>query len=94
MDNIVTESVSYTSNTSVTNPVLKIDLSDSSLISTTVEPYIDSNCSSPLRVGYYLNGVPGFDGASFIFLKNSSAPSTIFLKFTRETPLVLRIEMR
>lgn len=93
IDGVITQNVSYTSPISVTNPVLKIDLSDSSLFSSTVEPYIDSECSSPLSVNYFLNGVPGFDGASFVFLKRENSPSTIFLKFVRETPLVLRIEM-
>jgi hypothetical protein len=38
-----------------------------------------------------LNGVPGFDGASFIYLKTVTSPSTIFLKIKRETEMILQI---
>jgi hypothetical protein len=75
----------------IPNPVLKIDFSDSSLYNAFVEPYLDYNCTVPLTSSYFLNGVPGFDGASFIYLKNVTSPSTIFLKIKRETEMILQI---
>jgi hypothetical protein len=85
VDGVQTNSVSY-SNTGRSainvNPNLKIDLSDASLYSAIIEPFTDYNCSIPLSDYYYLNGVPGFDGASFIYFKSDQSPSYIYLKVT------------
>ena len=91
IDGVQTNYASYTSRTAIANPVLKIDFSDSSLYNAFVEPYLDYNCTIPLTSSYFLNGVPGYDGASFIYLKTLSAPSTIFLKIKRETEMILQI---
>jgi len=91
IDGVQTNYSSYISQTRLSNPTLKLDLSDSSLYGASVEPYIDSACSVPLNDSYFLNGVMGFDGASFIYLKSAASPATIFLKFKRETEMVLQI---
>lgn len=93
IDGVQTNSVIYSSVSQITNPILKIDLSDSSLYAATVEPFIDSACSVKLQDSYFLNGVPGFDGASFIYLKGDNDPSVIYLKFYKEVPLVLSIQV-
>jgi hypothetical protein len=91
VDGVQTNYASYNSQMVIANPVLKIDFSDSSLYNAFVEPYIDYNCTVPLKSSYFLNGVPGFDGSSFIYLKTVTSPSTIFLKIKRETEMVLQI---
>lgn len=91
IDGVQTNYASYNGQNVIPNPVLKIDFSDSSLYNAFVEPYLDYNCTVPLTSSYFLNGVPGFDGASFIYLKTLSAPSTIFLKIKRETEMILQI---
>ena len=91
VDDVQTNYVSYLSTKVISNPSLKIDLSDASLYGATIEPFLDANCSIPLANYYFLNGVPGFDGASFIYLKQLNAPSTIYLKFKRENEMVLQI---
>lgn len=86
VDGVQTNNVSYGSNlrrTSLSTPRIKFDLSDSSLYSALIEPFVDENCSVPLDKDYFLNGVPGFDGASFIYLKSSISPSVIYLKVTK-----------
>lgn len=90
VDGVKTATASY-KNQSVTNPILKLDLSDTSLYSATIEPFIDAQCTTRLTSSFFLNGVPGFDGASFIYLKTSTAPSTIYLKFTKQVSLILQI---
>lgn len=91
VDGVQTNYASYNSQMVIPNPVLKIDFSDSSLYNAFVEPYLDYNCTVPLTSSYFLNGVPGFDGASFIYLKTVTSPSTIFLKIKRETEMILQI---
>lgn len=90
VDGVRTSTASYQTQ-SVTNPILKLDLSDTSLYSTTIEPFLDAQCTTRLSSSFFLNGVPGFDGASFIYLKTNSSPSTIYLKFTKQVSLVLQI---
>jgi hypothetical protein len=72
-------------------PNIKIDLSDSSLVGWRILPFYDEDCSIPLNDYYYLNGVPGFDGCSFIFLRNQNAPSAFYLKFEKNNVLKLLI---
>lgn len=94
VDGVATNTANYT--VSGTNPygtVLKLDLSDTSLFNTTIEPFLDANCTNRLNNYYYLTGLPGFDGASFIYLKEPSSPSTIYLKFTQNTSLILQIQI-
>jgi hypothetical protein len=92
VDGVKTKFVRYTSDNSDNEiSVLKIDLSDSSLYGTIIEPYYDYECSLPLDTLYYLNGVPGFDGASFIYLKQVNSPRKIFLKITQQNSIVLEI---
>jgi len=80
-----------TSNGSGLTPVIKFDLSDSSLYGWKIGAYVDKNCSIPLNSSFYLNGVPGFDGASFIYLRSPNRPQTIYLKFEKNISLVLTI---
>ena len=94
VDGVATNTANYA--TSGANPfgtILKMDLSDASLFNTTIEPFLDAACSVRLNNYYYLTGLPGFDGASFIYFKQTSSPSTIYLKFTQETTLVLQIQI-
>jgi hypothetical protein len=97
IDGVETGSVNYgtaSTRTTITSPRIKIDLSDASLYSATIEPYTDANCSVPLSISYYLNGVPGFDGASFIYFKNIDSPSTIYLKVTKAgVSMILQINI-
>lgn len=86
VDGVETNSVTYgggVSRTNISAPRIKIDLSDASLYSSIIEPYKDSNCSLPLTDFYYLNGVPGFDGASFIYFKGMESPAKIYLKIVK-----------
>jgi hypothetical protein len=78
---------------SISNPIIKIDLSDASLVGWKITAYIDQQLSLPLNDSYFLNGVPGYDGASFIYLKDPTNPSTIFLKFEQQNVLTLTITM-
>lgn len=92
VDGVATNTANYA--ISGSNPygtILKLDLSDSSLFNSTIEPFLDVNCSVRLNQFYFLNGVPGFDGASFIYFKETLSPSTIYLKFTQGSSLVLQI---
>lgn len=73
--------------------ILKLDFSDASLFNTTIEPFLDANCSVRLNNHYYLNGIPGFDGSSFIYFKDTNSPSTIYLKFTQQSSLILQIQI-
>jgi hypothetical protein len=90
VDGVVTNTANYQSQL-LSNTVLKLDLSDASLYSATIEPFLDSACSVRLTQNYFLNGIPGFDGASFIYLKTNSAPSTFYLKFTTDISMVLQV---
>lgn len=90
VDGVVTNTANYSSQ-SLTDPIIKIDLSDSSLYSWTIEPFTDIDCSNRLNASYFLNGIPGFDGSSFIYLKTNQSPSTIYLKFSKDISLVLQI---
>ena len=90
VDGVITNTANYTSQL-LSSSVLKLDLSDSSLYSAVVEPFVDAQCTTRLTQNYFLNGIPGFDGASFIYLKTNAAPSTIYLKFTTDVSLVLQI---
>lgn len=94
IDGIQTDFVSYNASPPLPDPVVKIDLSDASLYASTVEPYVDQACSIPLGQSYFLNGIPGFDGASFIYLKTTNMPSVIYLKVTKTVPMVLRITVQ
>lgn len=91
VDNAITNTKVYKALTSATIPNIKLDLSDSSLVGWNIMPFYDEACSIPLINYYYLNGVPGFDGASFIFVSNSIAPSSFYLKFEKDTVLKLNI---
>jgi hypothetical protein len=91
VDGVQTNYASYVTQSTVSNPTLKLDLSDSSLYGASIEPYTDFSCSVPLTDSYFLNGVAGFDGSSFIYLKTNTAPASIFLKFKRETEMILQI---
>jgi glutaredoxin-related protein len=93
VDGVDTAVVSYKIQTYVNDPIIKLDLSDASLVGWKVIPYIDMQLSLPLNNYYFLNGVPGYDGASFIYIKTVNNPSTIFLKFEQNTNLVLTVEM-
>lgn len=90
VDGVVTSTANYQSQL-LSNSVLKLDLSDASLYSATIEPFLDAACSQRLTQNYFLNGIPGFDGASFIYLKTNSAPSTFYLKFTTDVSLILQV---
>lgn len=92
VDGVATNVINYA--TTGANPygtIIKIDLSDSSLFNSTIEPFIDAQCSIRLNNAFYLNGIPGFDGASFIYFKKSDTPSTIYLKVTNQSSLILEI---
>jgi hypothetical protein len=91
IDNVITSTKLYNSITDATIPNIKIDLTDSSLVGWKILPFYDEACSIPLNDYYYLNGVPGFDGASFIFLSNEKAPSSFYLKFEKSEILKLLI---
>jgi hypothetical protein len=91
IDNVVTSTKIYDTNLTATMPNIKIDLSDSSLVGWRILPFYDEDCSIPLDDYYYLNGVPGFDGCSFIFLRNQNAPSAFYLKFEKDNVLKLLI---
>ena len=71
--------------------IIKIDLSDASLFNSTIEPFTDAACSIRLNDSYYFTGVPGFDGCSFIYLRNTDSPSTIYLKISNKKSLILQI---
>jgi hypothetical protein len=71
--------------------ILKFDLSDSSLVSSKISPYLDYECSLPLTEYFFLNGVPGFDGCSFIYIKELSAPKVIYLKVEKKVVNILKI---
>lgn len=91
VDNIATTNKIYQSSSGTSIPNVKLDLSDSSLVGWKILPYYDEACSIPLNNYYYLNGVPGFDGASFIFVSNPDAPSSFYVKFEKDIVLKLRI---
>jgi hypothetical protein len=91
VDNITATSKVYKAISTATIPNIKIDLSDSSLVGWKILPFYDEACSILLNNYYYLNGVPGFDGASFIFVSNTQAPSSFYLKFEKDTVLKLFI---
>jgi hypothetical protein len=93
VDGVQTSAVTYSTTPNVSTPTLKIDLSDSSLFGAIVEPFIDAACSVPLGESYFLNGVPGFDGASFIYLKKSNMPAVLYLKFVKDVSMVLQITL-
>jgi hypothetical protein len=92
VDNVETTEVIYSS--APTSTLVKIDLSDASLYSCAVTAYYDEQCSIELDEVFYMNGVPGFEGASFIYVKNISSPSVIYLKFETDTTLILKITVR
>ena len=94
VDGVPATTVTYQVSGLSVNPVLKIDLSDSSLFSALIEPFSDPACSIPLSSAYFLNGVPGYDGASFIYLKNMNMPSVIYLKITKGISMVLQIVLQ
>lgn len=91
VDGVQTTSVSYSDTTTLSNAVLKIDLSDASLYNSLVVPYIDAECTIPLTNSFYMIGIPGYAGAFFMFLKELSSPPTFYIKFTRDTELVLKV---
>lgn len=93
VDGVETTVASYTLRNYVSNPIIKLDLSDASLIGWKIVPYIDEELSIPLNNFYFLNGVPGYDGASFIYIKRVDSPSTIYLRFEQKNTLKLRITM-
>lgn len=94
VDGVPATTATYKISGTSVNPVLKIDLSDSSLFSASIEPFIDPECAYPLTSSFFLNGVPGYDGASFVYLKNASMPSVIYLKVTKGISLVLQIVLQ
>lgn len=81
IDNAIASTKQYPASSTATMPSIKLDLSDSSLLGYKVMPFYDEECTILLNDFYYLNGIPGFDGASFIFLKNQNAPKFFYLKF-------------
>lgn len=89
VDNVITSTKIYKSSSTSTIPNLKIDLSDSSLFGWKIMPFYDEECSIPLTEYFYLLGVPGFDGASFIFLSSVNNPPSFYLKF--ENNIVLKL---
>lgn len=92
VDGVATDTLNFTTNGA--NPygtIIKIDLSDASLFNSTIEPFTDSVCSIRLNDSYYFTGVPGFDGCSFIYLRNTDSPSTIYLKISNKKSLILQI---
>jgi hypothetical protein len=84
VDNVLASTKKYDGTTYAGMPSIRIDLSHSSLLNYTVLPFYDESCSVLLNDFYYINGVPGFEGCSFIFLKNINSPKSFYLKFEGE----------
>lgn len=93
IDGVETNVATYTTRNRLSDSILKIDLSDSSLVGWKIIPYLDPELSLLLDDFYFLNGVPGFDGASFIYFKRVDSPTTIYLKFEQQIQLMLTIEV-
>ena len=93
VDGVETTIASFNLRTYVSDPVIKLDLSDASLVGWKIIPYLDYELSLPLDDYYFLNGVPGYDGASFIYFKRVDSPATIFLKFEQNIVLKLTLQM-
>lgn len=92
VDGTITSSRNYRINNAlISTSNIKIDLSDSSLINWKIFPFYDESCSMPLDDFYYLNGIPGFDGASFIFLSRQNSPKSFYLKFEKDIALKLNL---
>lgn len=93
VDNIATTVKVYKAQTigNLSIPTIKLDLSDSSLYGWIISAFYDEACSIPLNAFYYLNGVPGFEGCSFLFLSNVAAPNSFYLKFEKNQVLKLLI---
>lgn len=91
VNNAESSTLNYNIGNTVRSPTIKMDLSDASLVGWKIIPYFDENFSIPLDNYYFLTGVPGYNGASFVYFKRIDSPSTIFLKFEQNTTLKLRI---
>jgi hypothetical protein len=70
----------------------KIDLSDARNLGTDIDVYLDPACSIPLENNSRLIGVPGRDGAAFIYYADrADTIQSIYLQLTRENTKVLEI---
>lgn len=79
--------------TSVSDPKnFKIDLSDARNLGTDIDVYLDPACSIPLEKNSRLIGVPGRDGAAFIYYADrADTIQSIYMQLTRENTKVLEI---
>lgn len=70
----------------------KIDLSDARNLGTDIEVFLDSECSIPLEQNSKLIGVPGRDGAAFVYYaERSDSIQSLYMRLTRENTKVLEI---
>jgi hypothetical protein len=70
----------------------KIDLSDARNLGTDIDVYLDPACSIPLENNSRLIGVPGRDGAAFIYYADrADTIQSIYMQLTRENTKVLEI---
>lgn len=70
----------------------KIDLSDARNVGTEIKVFLDEECSIPLTTNCKLIGIPGKDGAAFIFYADrNDAIQSIYMQLSRETTNVLEI---
>lgn len=73
---------------------VKFDLSDGSNRGSVLGIYTDFQCTQLLRDNYYLLGTPGYEGGCFIyFLNRPTAISNLYLKFTKNTSIIVQISM-
>lgn len=89
VDNVETSEVIFRA--TPTSTIIKLDLSDASLYSCKISAYYDEECSLELDETFYFNGVPGYEGASFIYVKNINSPAVVYLKFELDTVLKLQL---
>lgn len=82
----------FTATTAAENKNFKIDLSDARNLGTDIKVFLDADCSVPLEQNSKLIGVPGRDGAAFIYYADrTDSIQSIYMKLTRENTKVLEI---